>query len=208
MRGLLFKDLLHLKRIGFLLSLLVLVLVACPFFPDGAAMFAVFIYFFAGAMMPVLIMQPDEATHWNKYALSMPISVRTLVLSKYVLVTLVDLVGFFLAAAAIIRASGLTGEMTSLDSLLLALATCGLTLLILSVFMPVLFEFGAEKSRLFMGFSGIVPLLFFYIGKQLGIKAPDPHSLRLLAYMAPVFIILTLLVSIIVSIRIACQKEY
>ena len=129
-------------------------------------------------------------------------------LSKYALVLLVDLAGFILAAAAIIRASGLTGEMTSLDSLLLSLAICGLTLLILSIFMPVLFKFGSEKSRLFMGSSGIVPLLFFYIGKQLGIKAPDPHALQLLAYAAPVFIILVLSISIIISIRIARQKEY
>jgi len=208
MKGLIIKDLLSIKRMGFVLLLLAFVWAACPFFPTEAAMCAIFVFFMAGVSVPVMVMQSDEPNHWNTYALSLPISVRTLVLSKYILVIFVDLAGFILAAAAIIRASQLTGEMTIRDSMLLSMSVCSFTLLVLSAGMPILYRFGAEKSRIFLGMSGIVPLLLYNIGKMLGISAPGPDVFRILAYTFPVFVVIVLILSIQISIRIARKTEY
>lgn len=208
MKGLIIKDLLSIKRIGFILLLLAFIWAACPLFPADAAMCAIFVFFITGVFVPVMIMQSDESSHWNMYALSLPISVRTLVLSKYLLVLFVDLTGFILAAAAIVRASRLTGEMTTRDSMLLSMSVCSLTILVLSVSMPVLYRFGAEKSRLFLGASGLIPLLLFNIVSMLGIREPDPDVLRLLAYLFPVFVLIILISSILLSIRIVHSKEF
>ena len=208
MRGLIIKDLLAIKRVGLLLLLIAFVWAACPFFPADAALSAIFVFFIMGAAVPAMVMQSDEPNHWNTYALSLPISVRTLVLSKYILVISVDLAGFILAAAAVIRAFSLTGEMTIRDSLLLSISIGSLTLLVLSAFMPILYRFGAEKSRILLGMSGIVPLLLYKIVKMLGISAPDPNVLRILAYTFPVFVVIILLLSVRISIRIARRTEY
>lgn len=208
MRGLIIKDLLSIKRIAFLLLMLAFVWAACPFFPSDAAICAIFVFFIMGAALPTMVMQSDEPNHWNTYVLSLPISVRTLVLSKYILVILVDLAGFMLAAAAVIRASKLTGEMTIRDSMLLSISVGSLVLLLLSAVMPILYRFGAEKSRILLGLSGIVPLLLYNIGKMLGISVPDPDVLRILAIAFPVFVIIILILSVQISIRIACKTEY
>ena len=121
---------------------------------------------------------------------------------------MVDLVGFILAAAAIVRASGLTGEMTPCDSLLLSISVCSLTLLFLSISMPIMYHFGAEKSRFFLGASGLIPLLLFNIVRRLGIREPDPDVLRLLAYLFPIFVLIILIFSVFLSIRIVRRKEF
>jgi len=63
MRGLIFKDLLSIKRMGLLLLLLAFVWAACPFFPADAALCAIFVFFIMGAAMPAMIMQSDEPNH-------------------------------------------------------------------------------------------------------------------------------------------------
>ena len=202
MKGLIIKDLFSTKRIGFILLFIALIGAACPLFLSEAAIFAIFVFIFASIFVPVMVMQSDESGNWNMYALSLPISVKTLVLSKYFFVLLFDLAGFILTAAAIIRSNALTGEMTLRDSILTSLSVCSFTLLILSVFMPILYRFGVNKSRLLLGASGLIPLLLFNIAKMLGIREPDPVILRLLAYTFPILVVIILILSVLLSIRI------
>ena len=84
MKGLLMKDLLNLKRQGGII-LLVLAMYGLFAFSSGmsevlGSMICVF-----GAMLPVTALAYDERAKWDKYALTMPVTRRQMVLSKYLL---------------------------------------------------------------------------------------------------------------------------
>lgn len=208
MKGLLIKDLLQIKKFGKVFLLFALAFGVFSVLSNDTIIIAAFIFVFLGMMIPILVMSSDETCSWNMYALAMPISIRTLVISKYAFVILIDLSGFILIGAANALSASRYGEMTIQDSLLVSLALCGAAIAILSLWMPVLFKFGPTKSRPFLGASGIIPMILFYLAQILGIQSPDVHTLRLIAYAAPVFLVVFVILSALLSIKIMDQKEY
>jgi len=208
MKGLLIKDLLQIKKFGKVFLLFALAFGVFSVLSNDTIITSAFIFVFLGTMIPVIVMGNDETCSWNMYALAMPISIRTLVISKYAFVILIDLSGLILAGAANAISASRNGEMTIQDSLLISLTLCGAAIAILSLFLPVLFKFGPTKSRPFLGLSGIVPMIFFYLAQILGIQSPDVHTLRLIAYAAPVFLVVFVILSALLSIKIMHQKEY
>ena len=208
MKGLLIKDLLQIKRFGKVFLLFALAFGVFSILSNDTIITSAFVFVFLGLMIPSIAMGNDETCRWNMYALAMPISIRTLVISKYAFVIIIDLSGFILAAAANAISAGRYGEMTIQDSLLISLTLCGLAIAILSLWMPVLFKFGPAKSRPFLGLSGIIPMLFLYLAQLLGIQMPDVPTLRIMASAFPVFLVIFVLISALISIRIMQQKEY
>jgi ABC-2 type transport system permease protein len=208
MKGLLIKDLLQIKKFGKIFLLFALVFAVFSVLSNDTIITSAFIFVFLGTMIPVIVMGNDETCSWNMYALAMPISVRTLVISKYAFVILIDLSGLILAGAANAISASRYGEMTIQDSLLISLTLCGAAIAILSLWMPVLFKFGPTKSRLFLGLSGIVPMIFFYLAQLFGIQTPDVPTQRLIACAFPVFLVICVLLSALLSIKIMRQKEY
>lgn len=208
MKGLLIKDLLQIRKFGQIFLLFALAFGVFSILSNNTIITTAFVFVFLGTMIPIIVMGNDETCSWNMYALAMPISIKTLVLSKYAFVILIDLSGFILVAAANAISAGRYDEMTIQDSLLISLTLCGLAIAILSLWMPVLFKFGPTKSRPFLGASGIVPMLFFYLAQQFGIQTPDVHTLRLIAYAAPVLLVVFVILSAMLSIKIMQQKEY
>jgi len=208
MKGLLIKDLLQIKRFGKVFLLFALAFGVFSILSNDTIITSAFIFIFLGTMIPIIVMGNDETCSWNMYALAMPVSIRTLVISKYAFVIIIDLSGFILAAAANAISAGRYGEMTIQDSLLISLTLCGLAIAILSLWMPVLFKFGPAKSRPFLGLSGIIPMLFLYLAQLLGIQMPDVPTLRIMASAFPVFLVIFVLISALISIRIMQQKEY
>lgn len=208
MKGLLIKDMLQIKKFGKIFLLFALAFAVFSVLSNDTIITSAFIFVFLGTMIPVIVMGNDETCSWNMYALAMPISVRTLVISKYAFVILIDLSGLILAGAANAISASRYGEMTIQDSLLISLTLCGAAIAILSLWMPVLFKFGPTKSRPFLGLSGIVSMTFFYIAQLCGVQAPDVPTMRLIACAFPAFLVICVLLSALISIKIMRQKEY
>ena len=208
MKGLLIKDLLQIKKFGKVFLLFALALGVFSILSNDTIITSAFIFVFLGTIIPSIVMGNDETCSWNMYALAMPISIRTLVISKYAFVILIDLSGFILVGAANAVSASKYGEMTIQDSLLISISLCGAAIAIMSVWLPVLFKFGPTKSRPFLGASGIVPMTFFYIAQMCGIQPPDLHTLRIIASVFPVFLIICVLLSALLSIKVMQQKEY
>ena len=140
MKGLLLKDWYVLwggaKRLIFLIALYIVI----GEFSAGIGSVGVLLC----AMLPTSCMAYDERSKWDRYALSMPISVRDLVVSKYLLGYLALLAGAALKLLVILLPFGNGGDFASLALLLAA------TLLSIAVQFPILFKFGIESGRIWM----------------------------------------------------------
>ena len=140
MKGLLLKDWYVLwggaKRLLFLSALYIVI----GEFSAGIGSVGVLLC----AMLPTSCMAYDERAKWDRYALSMPLSAKDLVMSKYLLGYLALLAGAALKLIVMLLPFGEGGDIASLALLLAA------TLLYIAVQFPILFKFGVESGRIWM----------------------------------------------------------
>lgn len=158
MKALLLKDIKVLAinmRLYFLLILLYILLGG--FVPDLGIFQLYPILLFS--LFPVTALSYDERCHWNQYGITLPLSRRDLVLSKYIL----GIAGAFLIALFTLAVNLLFPILfknTVTDFRLLScyiLAVTSASILSLDVILPVSFILGTEKGRLF--YLGAVVLL-------------------------------------------------
>lgn len=170
------------------------------------------------SLFPVTALSYDERCHWNQYGVTLPLSRKTLVLSKYVL----GIAGAFFIAIFTLAVNLLFPVLfqnTVTDFRLLScylLAVTSASILSLDIILPVSFHFGTEKGRLF--FLGAVvllcaaPAIMDSIFDSLRLPAaaigtPLFSGLGMAAGIFALFVILSTILSIAVCIRIFDRKE-
>ena len=163
-------------------------------------------------MMPISSMSYDEAGQWYRYAFSLPIPRRTLVLSKYVLGFLVSLGGLVVSAIGNIIILALTNGENALESWLTIIGFLELGVIFLSIIIPILFKYGVEKGRLFIVVIAVIPsLLVALLGSTLktsGTLMPSAELLQAILYSSPLFTLAIFLISFRISVGICRKKEY
>lgn len=202
MKGLVYKDIINLKQQAkiYLLILGVWVFVSIAernmsFFGGVMAVFSV--------LLPITAYAYDEKVSWDKYALTMPVSRRELVISKYLFGLAMLAVSLVLTVLVGIVVNRGLSECIEICSVFLALG-----LICMAVTLPAVFRFGTEKARNIMFLFFLVPAAAGMLWEHLDMKAPDPETIRLMTYAAPVAGAALLLLSIPVSIRIYGKKEF
>lgn len=204
MLGLLRKDFYNLKKqAGLMLGFLVLY---------GAVMLlsdnqnASFISAFASLyamLLPITSLSFDERSGWEKLALSMPVTRRQLVLSKYLLGALLSLIVAVVDALIFIVLPG-RDPATSL-------LTCGAFLctglIFLDIILPILFKVGTEKARLIMIMIVLLPVVLALLADRLGFSLPA-GALASHGYLLPLGTVLLTLLSILISLAIYRKKEF
>ena len=163
-------------------------------------------------MMPISSMSYDEAGQWYRYAFSLPIPRRTLVLSKYVLGFLVSLGGLVVSAIGNIIILALTNGENAWESWLTIIGFLELGVIFLSIIIPILFKYGVEKGRLFIVVIAVIPsLLVALLGSTLktsGTLMPSAELLQAILYSSPLFTLAIFLISFRISVGICRKKEY
>lgn len=207
MKGLIIKDIFALRQQGkILLALLVFYAVYSVVFQNLSMLAAITVLLCV--MLPVTTMAYDEKSKWDKYALSMPIPRKAIVLSKYLLAILAE----FLAVIIVGILGGaivfFTGEMAIGEMLVMILAIGGVGLFFLALILPILFKFGVEKARFIMLLVLFVPSMLVMMLPQLGLEPPSLQTLRFLGYLSPLIVAGLLLVSVKISIGIYNRKEF
>ncbi len=204
MSGLVYKDLINLKQ-QWRSYLLILV------FWGGLSVMQKSAYFFGGMFsiyMSIVLLTAcgyDEKAGWDKYALTMPVSRSRIVLSKYMLALLLDILGFvttaiFFAVSGTVLLEIITGQCI--------FQTISLSLL--AIQLPITFKFGVEKARTSVAIVMLAPILIGYMLIQSGIWHPelDFRQMMRLLYAGPVVGLCLLALSAMVSIRIYKGKEF
>lgn len=151
MKALILKDLLVLRKVSKVYLVLFVVYFILSFYlwdESGAGNFAIGFITIMCAMLPITALSYDERSHWDKYALTMPVSRRDMVVSKYLLgLTLIigiDLLLFLASALAGHFRGGFDVAAQVQEILLFACAG----VLFLSVNLPAMIKLGVERGRI------------------------------------------------------------
>jgi len=202
MKGLLLKDLINLKSQGKVMAVLIAFYIFLALSSQNNAMFGAIISVMA-AILPVTSLSYDEKAKWDKYALSMPVSRRDMVISKYLLGLLLLVAAFLINMLFNIFA----GTDTIKDMFILSYGLAATGIIFLSLILPVLFQFGVEKGRLFMLLILFLPTAAVVIWSKSGLQKPSEGAIHNFISASPLIVLAILVFSISISLKIYAKKE-
>lgn len=218
MRGLIIKDLLLLKRqkshIIFYVMLLFYVFYTLFLAEENSMIIAMSMLLCS--MLTITTISYDDLAKWEKYALSMPISRKDIVRSKYLLLGITVLGGTGIGLLASLVLDLLRNKERVLENLMIAGVVSAIGICVVSIMMPLIFKFGVEKSRLMlMGVVAIPSILvlgFYKIVQYFNIPKPSQATLNLFlisfAFFIPIIVILIVLITYKISIKIFTKKDF
>ncbi|OBR96128.1 hypothetical protein CLRAG_05790 [Clostridium ragsdalei P11] len=214
MNGLILKDLYNLKSSGKSLFIPIVVF-SLFYFLQGINMevWDVFIIFFVSIFV-INTMSYDNTAKWDKYALTMPVTRRDVVLSKYMVSIIVIFIGSILATALSFAQGINKHNLDVIEIFTVNGAAMAGGFLFISVTLPVIYKFGVEKSRVlillvFLAPAGIV------IGKSKFAKLKfSPLAVQyihiILKYLPVILLliaILAVLISYSISLKVYSNKD-
>lgn len=207
MKGLLIKDMINMKRmLRTYLALFVFYLVFAIATKSTSIMGT--ICMLVSIMFPISSISLDESYHWNELVYSMPVSKKTVVLSKYVQAILLTVISVVccIGIVAVIHAIYPLPE-TFAESALSVAAVGVMGLLVVNLILPLLLKFGVEKGRILMMLCMMLPLgAAILFADRLEALAKLNGAVLLALFLA--LIAVSMVVSVFLSIRICEKKEY
>ena len=178
MRGLLLKDILMLKSYARTIGVLVAVYLVSGIAWDN-------VFFFAGmcgilcVMMVMSSFSYDHYAKWDQYGASLPVTRSDMVGAKYLLALAMTALGAIVTALMyfifiLVR----KGDFTTLLPTTLGTTAAGVFLV--SVLLPCIYKFGAEKARLVLMLMGVLIGLTVSLGVWLLPEHIDYQTVKLL----------------------------
>lgn len=208
MKGLITKEFFTLKQQVKTISVMVLMYLVLAYMQEDAVGLFSGMIVMVIAMLPVTSIAYDEQAKWDRYALTLPISRKQLVLSKYVLTVILIFISLLLSVVFTILIELIKGHSIDILEVLMVSGVCGTVgLLFVSILLPITFKLGSEKARGSMMLIFIVPTLLIVLLGKLGIRISEAMLINV-AYALPVILIVAVIISINVSIKIVKNKEY
>lgn len=204
MIGLIKKDLFTLKKQILIVVFFAIFYGALSFAePNNYGMFAYMITLFS-IFIPMTSLSYDDRSEWNKYAITMPISRKHIVYSKYLL----SVLAICVSAVLCIFLSFLLDQKLTTESIATISTSLSVGVLFMSVNIPFNLKFGVEKSRFFiLGIVGLPTVLIVLLSKS-GIQLPSEDSIIRLLKFLPLIAVVCLFFSILTSLAILKGKEY
>ena len=206
MKGLILKDLLNLKSTFKTLGIMILFF-ACVFIPQGNGfIFGIIILMFA--MMVVTTISYDDLAKWDTYALTMPVTRKEIVTSKYLIMIILNTLGSLLALVVGIIGNMIMGQSFSLEILAITGVIFLIAFIFGSVIIPLIYKFGTEKARLMLILCALIPTALILLVEQM--KIPLPTNENPWTYLALLIglTIAGMVVSFMISLRIYEKKEF
>ncbi len=162
MTGLLLKDLLSLKKAGSRIAVF-MVMYIIIFASSGNLTFLSAMITIIMTMFVLNTFAYDELCKWDYFALSLPVTKRQIVLSKYILAFLFALSGV-LVSLLIYLAKG----QVNLEVAATLCIVSSISLLISSVMLLLIFKLGTQKARIWMVLIVLLPSVGITILGNLG----------------------------------------
>lgn len=204
MIGLLIKDFSIIKKQVKIGIIILLFAAVWAFYEKNTTMFA-YMSILLAFFLPITTIGYDERSQWNKYALCMPLKKSYLVTSKYVL-------GFLTVSISVIVFYLLTfliDSKLSIDQLQIGLAILSGGMIFLSIYLPICYRFGTEKTRYIIIILSFLPTIIMFLLKKFNILVePKEETLLLLLKLLPIIGLFIVFLSVMISIHIIKNKEY
>lgn len=212
LKGLLLKDFLALKK-----TLIMMAVFAVFYFVLG--MMSGNMSVMGGLLILLCIMLPinslsyDDYYKWDRYALTMPLSRRDLVTSKYVLLLILCSVTF----AVNVLSMALFGDVAWLEAVLSSCLLLSVGLLYAGICLPFIYKYGVEKGRwvlVLVAFAVFGLFALFSFNLRLGpvdLSQVDfswfANHLELLSVLYFFVVVALFFGSYLLSVRIFMKKE-
>lgn len=205
MKGLVLKDLLGLKKYMRTLGVIVAMYVvfgAISKSPEFICMMMVVLC----AMIPMVVFSYDAMAKWDSFGLTLPVTRKEVVLSRYIL-AVIFMVGGMLLSLAITLLFYMGQSYDAEEAMSFVLGGSGASLLLVSVMLPIIYKFGVEKGRfVIVGFFAVIGAVGFVLSK-LSIPAPSESVLVALIQWSPLLALVALVISFYISCYIFKNKE-
>lgn len=209
MKALIYKDLISLWKYHRTYILLCAVFqLTSLVIPDNA--FLRFYPTILVATIPNSQLAYEERDKWDKLSLTLPVSRKMLVTSKY-LVGLIILGGITLLSAATGLIHAMSTPEPDLPGLFLELSVSAiLGLFIQCIVLPATFRLGAEKGRLIYTIcvGGSVALFFIAVYTMMSLGIPEPQPGGWVNYLIPALMLLMLPTSWLLSVRFYEKRDF
>lgn len=189
---------------------LIMIVFGVIFIPQagGVSFIAVTVFMMSSLVISTISM--DDFVKWDKYALTLPLSRKDIVKSKYELLLLLSVTGAAIGLVVSIIYNVIVGEASAEDILMMGIMMVAISIALLGIVMPVIYKFGVEKARILMMVCIFLPIVLIlglvYAAENLGIDLPEVSNL-LLIVMTLIISAAVFLLSYFVSLRIYSKTD-
>lgn len=216
MKGLLIKDILNMKNyMKQLILLLVFFMAYGVFLKNGT---------FVGSMITLMLsmqvittMSYDEYAKWDKYALTMNINRKDIIISKYIFFTISIIIGIVVGITTSIAINQIAKLDTGMNEIIVTsiVVPCVFAILF-SIIIPVVFKTGVEKGRIVMMLILFIPAILVgtivKISEKANITMPSPSNLEILMKFGVLGLVLLTILAVFISYKISLstynKKEF
>lgn len=175
--------------------------------------------FLSGAMMGILsIVFPifsittfslDDLCKWDRYGMTMPVSRKQVVLSKYLLGIVLEVLSLVLSVIVmgLLSVKGTLSMNVQETMLSIGLLGC-VALCLIAVILPLTFRFGSEKTRLILLGFCLLPLMVNAVKSRIGELSISMETMVMWIKLFPAIALLLFVGSIFLSMWIYEKKEF
>ena len=216
MKGLIIKDILNLRNYMKQLILVFIFFVAYGIFLKNGV--------FVGSMITLMLsmqvittMSYDEYAKWDKYALTMNINRKDIVLSKYVFFIMSIIIGIVVGIISSSFINIISDSNVGIDEILVTsiMVPCIFAILF-CIIIPIVFKIGVEKARVVMMAIFFTPtilgFIIFKMAEKANIPMPDEATLDMIFKFGLIGLIVLTVVFIFISYKISLsiynKKEF
>lgn len=211
MKALILKDFFLLQK-QLKIVLVVMLFYAVLFVPQGMMDMMPFMAVMFGVMYVMTTMSFDETQKWDRYALCGPLSRLDMVRARYLTAMLLVVTAFvFGLLCYVLLPLFITAPRPLLQSLATLSAVSLVGLLWLSVIIPLMYKFGAEKGRLLIMGAVLLPVGAVVLFSKYAPPALTQFLLQHINYFLAALLLLVvvaLFISYKISLRIYNNKEF
>ncbi|MDF2631777.1 MAG: putative transporter, permease protein [Caproiciproducens sp.] len=205
MLGLIVKDLLCLKKSA-LKMVVILGLYIVIFYSANNIVFLCAMIIMISTMLILNTFAYDELSKWDYYALSLPVTKKQIILSKYLLTVLFDFIGILITLLLY-----LIKRQLNLEAALSICALAATALIMAAVLLPLLYKLGTQKARIWMIMIFLLPtaaiIVLGNLGFHLTAGMPSESTIGLLVWISLPVALLFYAGSYFLSYKIFVNKE-
>ncbi|HEX2998958.1 MAG TPA: ABC-2 transporter permease [Armatimonadota bacterium] len=210
MKGLIIKDLVNLKKSGRTILLIIAFYILFAFMVDSMEFLSGMIILMF-AISTVSSFSYDSQAGWDTYARTLPLPKKDFVLSKYVLALLLTVSGTLLTLLLNWLFGLFKNESNFTEALITSYAIFAVAVIFLAVMLPLIYRFGAERSRIIIIAVFAIPAAAIVVLSRTNALAAPSEALLIrlpmLLALSPLGLIAVSGISFAISCRIFSRKE-
>ena len=216
MKGLLIKDILNMKNYMKQLVIVLIFFIAYGIFLKNGTFVGTMITLML-SMQVITTMSYDEYAKWDKYALTMNINRKDIIISKYIFFTISIIIGIVVGITTSIAINQIAKLDTGMNEIIVTsiVVPCVFAILF-SIIIPVVFKTGVEKGRIVMMLILFIPAILVgaivKISEKANITMPSPSNLEILMKFGVLGLVLLTILAVFISYKVSLsiynKKEF